>query len=234
MSELYEQALEAFRSGDNERARELSERLADRADSRERIDGLCMLARVALRDGDLDRVRALAGKAREEARALGDLDAERMPLHLQAAAARMAAETGEARRLYGESIELNRRLGKDFVAGELHNLAYVELHDGNLDRAKELFRQSLGLARDRGLQSLLPYLVIDSGVVAAEEGELERAARLLAASEAAFEASGTVLDPDDRVEFDRALEKARAGLEPSTFAAAWEEGRGLSVENALA
>ena len=234
MSELYEQALEAFRTGDNERARGLSERLAESGDPRARILGLCMLARVELRDGDLGRVGALAGEAREAARGLGDQEAERMPLHLQAAAARMAGETDEARRLYGESIELNRRLGKDFVAGELHNLAYVELHDGKLDRAKELFRQSLELAQEKGLDSLLPYLVVDAGVVAAEEGAFERAARLLAAADAAFEASGTVLDPDDHVEFERALEMTRAALHPSTFDAAWQQGRGLSVANALA
>src|SRR5438876_5010583 len=115
---LYDDAMTAFRAGDNERARELSEQLRASGDE---VRGLCMLARVALREGDAQRVKKLASEARRHAR---DDESERMPLHLQAAGARVAGETEEARRLYLESIELNERLGTDLVAAEYHNLAY--------------------------------------------------------------------------------------------------------------
>jgi tetratricopeptide (TPR) repeat protein len=144
---LYEQALAALRSGDDHRARERSEELLRGAqgvgDAEGEVGGLCMLARVALREGDVARMTQLATEARERARGLGDPATERMPLHLQAAAARVAGDLGRARRLYEESIDLNRSLGNPFVAAELHNLAYVELHDGNLPQAKELFAQAL-------------------------------------------------------------------------------------------
>jgi tetratricopeptide (TPR) repeat protein len=233
----YNEALAAFRTGDNSRARQLSEDLLRDArsagDGRAEIDGLCMLARVALREGDSARVGELAAEARERADELGDTTAKRMPLHLQAAAARVAGELEEARRLYEESIELNRSLGYDFVAAELHNLAYVELHDGRLERAKELFAQALEEARARGLDSLLPYLVVDRGVLAAEEGKAEAAVRLLSAAEAAFAARGEVIDPDDQAEFDRALEKAEGALDKSAFEAARAAGASLSVDQAL-
>lgn len=239
MSEgLYEQALAAFRSGDNDRARELSEALLrharDADDAQGEIDGLCMLARVALREGDPARVAQLAGDARERARELADPSAERMPLHLQAAAARVAGDLARARRLYGESIALNRSLGHQFVAAELHNLAYVELHDGKLARAKELFAQAVEEARATSYDSVLPYLVLDRGVVAAEEGNAEEAVRLLSAAEAAFAAQGNVIDPDDQAEFDRALEKAKAALDQPAFESARAAGALFSVEEALA
>jgi hypothetical protein len=54
------------------------------------------------------------------------------------------------------------------------------------------------------------------------------------AAAAAFEARGEKIDPDDQVEFDRALEKARTALESERFDALWAEGRVLSVGDALA
>ncbi len=172
---LYDEALAAFRRGDNEKTRELSEELRR---SGQEIHGLCMLARIALREGDAGEVKELASEARRLAQ---DKEEERMPLHLQAAAARIAGETDEARRLYLESIELNRRLDNEFVAAELHNLGYVELHAGDVARAKALFAEALAEARSRGYGALLPYLVLDRGVVAVEEGEARAGVKLLEA-----------------------------------------------------
>src|SRR5947209_4331081 len=106
----YEEALGAFRSGDNERARELSaEALAaaqSDGDQAGQVDALCMLARVALRGNDFVRVRELADEAR--ASAAGDRRLVRMPVHMQAVAARMSGNLAEARELYEDSIELNQ------------------------------------------------------------------------------------------------------------------------------
>jgi tetratricopeptide (TPR) repeat protein len=159
---LHDEVRAAFHRGDNERTRELAEELRR---SGHEIDGLCWLARAAGREGDAEVAKRLADEAREVARRQGDEEAERMPLHLQAFGARLSGDTDEARRLYLESIELNRRLGHDFVAAELHNLGYVELHAGNLARAKELFEEALGEARERSLERLVPYLVLDRGVI---------------------------------------------------------------------
>ena len=107
-----------------------------------------MMARVALRRGEYQRVAELAGEARDLARSGNERRLERIPLHMQAAAARMRGDLGPARELYLESIELNRQLGDDrMVAGEYRNLAYVELHDGHVARARDLFSSSAALAR---------------------------------------------------------------------------------------
>lgn len=219
----------SFRRGDNERTRELAEELRR---SGEEVAGLCWLARAAARDHDVDAVRRLAAEARELAREKGE-EAERMPLHLQAFGARLAGDTEEARRLYLESIELNRRLGSAFATTELHNLAYVELHAGDLARAKELFEQAIAEAKAEDDQDLLPYLVIDRGVVAIEEDDAETGAKLIAAGQAAFEAKGEVLDPDDDAEVQWALGKAQEQLDANAFRRAQDEGRRMSVEEAL-
>src|SRR3981081_3032222 len=108
---LYEEAVAAFRSGATGRAEDLALELLSQArddgDAGGQVDGLCMLARVALRRDDLEHASRLASEARALARRSGERSLERMPHHLQAAAVRMQGGYAEARVLYTESIDLN-------------------------------------------------------------------------------------------------------------------------------
>lgn len=204
---IYDDAIAAFRSGATGRAEELGLELLSQArdagDVSGQVDGLCMLARVALRRGDLVHVSALAGEARALASRAGERRLDRMPIHIQAVAVRMRGDYSEARLLYEESIVLNQQLGEErMVAIEHRNLAYVELHDGHLDRARELFAIAAELTRAGKYQALEPYLLLDAAVVAFEDGDRARAVQLAAAMQAAVFAAGQIPDPDDAAEHD--------------------------------
>jgi ATP/maltotriose-dependent transcriptional regulator MalT len=201
----YEDAIGAFRSGATGLAEALALGLLAQAredgDLAGQVDAMCMLARVALRRGDLDHVGALAAEARGVARRTGERRLERMPIHMQAVATRMRGAYSEARILYQESIELNVQLGEErMVAVEHRNLAYVELHDGHADRARELFLSAADEARALAYDALEPYLLLDAAVIAFESGESARAAELIAAMRAAVAGAGQIPDPDDAAE----------------------------------
>jgi ATP/maltotriose-dependent transcriptional regulator MalT len=198
-------ALAAFRSGATGRTEELALQLLTQArDDSElagQVDALCMLARVALRRGDLAHAVELASEARALARSAGEPRMERMPIHMQAAATRMRGAYSEARILYRESIELNVQLGeKRMVAVEHRNLAYVELHDGRPDRARDLFSTASEEARALNLSELEPFLLLDAAVIAFESGDTIRAAQLATSMREALAASGQIPDPDDAAE----------------------------------
>jgi tetratricopeptide (TPR) repeat protein len=212
---IYEDSLTAFRSGDTDLAEELAQELLGESSDdddedrsrRDRADALCMLARVALRRGELYKVTTLADEAwgvslgavdrREEAML------KRMPIHLMGAAARMRGDYAEARPFYLESIGLNRELGEErMVAAEHRNLAYVELHDGHLERARELFAVA---ARDGGLE---PYLLLDAAVLALEDGDAGKARELAGR----FAAAGLILDPDDAAELETLQSRLQENL----------------------
>jgi hypothetical protein len=126
-----------------------------------------------------------------------------MPIHLLAVGDRMRGHYSEARLLYEESIVLSRQLGEDrLVAAEHRNLAYVELHDGNVDRARELFATAAALVRAGPYEALEPYLLQDSAVVALEDGDRDRAVQLVLATQVAFATAGQIPDPDDAAEQD--------------------------------
>lgn len=201
----YEQTLAAFRRGENDEAARLAAR--DVAAAREAgdvqacVDGLCMMARVALREGKLEEVAGCAEEAEQLARAGEDLRWRRMPIHLRAVAARMAGRYDEGRELYRQSIALNDALGEAAMAAAEHrNLAYLEIRAGNQDQARELFAESVRRLRNVEAPTLAAYLVFDEATIAALDGDYETASARLAAAEALWDEQGVVPDPDDAAE----------------------------------
>ncbi len=201
----YEETLQAFRRGDNAEAARLAKldlRDATAAgDVEGEVGALCMLARVALRDGDVEVVAARAAEALRAARAARRRPLERMPLHLQSVAARMAGHLDEARELYLRSIELSEELGEARMAAAEHrNLAYVELRAGNESRARELLAECQRRLMSEDTSALAPYLTFDEATVAALDGDLETAAAKLGDADRQFTELGLVPDPDDAAE----------------------------------
>lgn len=235
---LYGAGMLAFKQGDQDASRARNQeslRIARAADDwPTQVLALVGLARVALREGDMAAVREHAESARTKARDMRDRQSETRPLHMLAAASRMEGDLGRARELYQESLELNRELGDErMVSVELLNLGYVEKSLGELGSAEDRFRESMELSRGRGDAAMIWELLVGLGTLAAALGDLERAASLLAAGQARFDAAGAVLDPDDQPEFDRALATARGGLAPQAFEAAWAAGLAMQEEEAV-
>lgn len=199
----YEDTLAAFRRGDNVETERLAK--ADLAEARENrdvraeVNAQCMLARVALRNGQLALVEHHATEGQQVADAQGDPALGRMPLHLRAASARMSGRYDDARRLYLESIDLNDALNEaGMSAAERRNLAYTEMHAGNIADALELFAEAR--RRAAGLASLVPYLTLDEAAVALLGSDDETARAKLRSAEDQFREQGVIPDPDDAFE----------------------------------
>jgi hypothetical protein len=60
-----------------------------------------------------------------------------------------------------------------------------------------------------------------------------RAARLFGATTALLDAMHAQLETVYRDEYERTLASVQAALDPATFAAAWEEGRAMSWQQAV-
>ena len=228
----------AFRQGDLAAAEqafvERYELIGLDGDRADRADACADLARVALRRGDFTAVRDWAERAYEAADGLDDPGAIRLPLHMRAAAARMEGNYGEARELYLRSIELNERLGNEVnIAGENHNLVYVELHSGNREEAERRFRTSSEWIFANENAYLRPYSFLDAGVLALHDGDEERACRLVACAQRIFEDTDSIPDPDDYVELENAVAQLKERL-GSRFEDVWAEGRALGLGEAEA
>jgi tetratricopeptide (TPR) repeat protein len=225
----------AFRQGDEEAAerafRERYELLEHSGAQREVVDALTDLSRIALRRGDFAGVREYAERAFAAAEGLDEQEALRLPLHMRAAAARMEGHLDEARALYLESRELNDGLGHDvMVAAEDHNLVHVALRSGDREEAERRFRSSSEWILGNDNAYLRPYTFLDAGMLALHDGDLERAGLLIASTQRNFEESGSIPDPDDRVELDEAVARLEQEL-GDRFEEVWTEGRALTPDD---
>jgi tetratricopeptide (TPR) repeat protein len=219
----------AFRQGDLEAAeRAFSERYDLASSPADVADACADQARVALRRGDFAGVRHWAERGYEAAEGLDDPGAIRLPLHMRAAAARMEGSYDEARELYLRSIDLNEQLGNAVnIAGENHNLVYVELHSGNREEAGRRFAVAGEWIFANDNAYMRPYVFLDSGVLALHDGDDERACRLVALADLIFRDTDSIPDPDDYVELENAIATLRERL-GERFDGVWTEGRALS------
>ncbi len=69
--------------------------------------------------------------------------------------------------------------------------------------------------------------------VAASQGQLEHATKLLGVAEALRKANSTPLWPDERAERDRIVTAARAQLGAVVFATAWAAWQALPLEQVI-
>jgi tetratricopeptide (TPR) repeat protein len=136
-----------------------------------------------------------------------------------------------ARSFYEESLALRRELGDTRgTAVSLSNLGLVALHEGDNQQAATYFKESLPLFQKLGsLKGIIDCLA----GLAGGKGQPEQAARLLGAVEAQREVFHTGLVYADRIEEERHVAAVRAQLDETIFAAAWAEGRTMTLEQAI-
>jgi tetratricopeptide (TPR) repeat protein len=117
-----------------------------------------------------------------------------------------------------------------YDASDLLSLGLALLRQGRWQEARAHLAESLALwlayAHAQGTAGCL----VGWAALAEQRGRLERAARLLGASEAVLETVDRSLGLPYQVEHDRVVPAVRAGLDEATFASAWAEGRAMAGE----
>jgi DNA-binding CsgD family transcriptional regulator len=156
-------------------------------------------------------------------------------LYLSGRLALSQGDVPSARSLAEQGMALSREVGERWSTGQLLSLlGQVAARQEDLATARALYEESVALARRSGrMLAMTSGLQELAGVVAAQ-GEPTWAARLWSAAETMREAMGAPIPPVERADYEHALAAARAQIGEKTFAAAWEEGRSMTLEQALA
>ncbi len=137
--------------------------------------------------------------------------------------------------LFEESLTLSRRLeSKHWIAAVLNNLGDVTLRREDYWTARVLYEESLARLRDAERTLDLAGSLESFARLAAATGGPGRAARLGGAGESLRERIGAPLPPSRRAEYEQSVTSARGQLEESAFTAAWNEGREMSLDLAVA
>src|SRR5262249_52548616 len=116
-------------------------------------------------------------------------------------------------------------------ATALKDLGQMACSQGDHALARRFFQESLPCCRELEDRDGMAQVLGGFGKVAAAREEPERAARLFAAADALFEGvhSRSVPARGER----RVVAQVRSALGEEAFAAAWAEGRAMSLEQAI-
>jgi non-specific serine/threonine protein kinase len=141
----------------------------------------------------------------------------------------------QATSLGEEALAMWRELGEQSgVAWMLHNLGYVAYAQEDFAQAGAYFKESLALWQDAGSPFGILMVLAGFAVLAISTSRLRHATRLFGATSTLLTAIGAKLYPMDQATCERQLAALRARLDAGAFAAAWEDGRTLSLEQAIA
>ena len=180
---------------------------------------------------DFEPATAECTAARDMFRELGDAEGIAWSLISLGAIARYQGEPERAAALLARSRALSERIGfREGLAWSLEQQGLLALDRGG-PAAADLLRHSLLIHRELHDRWRVTSVLGDLAALALAQGSAATAARLLAAAEAIREAIGTVIAPCERVLHDETLAGARAALGGDAFAAAWQQGTLVPVED---
>ncbi len=215
----------------NEEAAELFREVGD-------VCGLASALRgrgkAAILAGDYALARSLLEESLALSRREEDDWGTAMALHDLSRVALLVSDPVRARTASEGSLSRFEAVGdKKGIIVSLHHLGLAAAMAGEHEQARSQHERVLVLCGEVGDTRFLARSLAGLAGVARAQGQEERAARLLGAVAALLEDVSQPLRPAERTENEIAMAAARAALGEERFAVAWEEGRAMTMEEAV-
>ena len=145
-----------------------------------------------------------------------------------------AGDLARARELFSQHNEVARRMGsRRYLAHGLQWLAELAELEGDRGRASALTRHALVIFRELGGRFCLAEALGDAARLLAIRDDAA-AAILFGAAESARENVGVVLKDRGKQRLDASIARAKVRLGEREFADAWQRGREMDLERAVA
>jgi predicted ATPase/class 3 adenylate cyclase len=192
------------------------------------------LGHEKLREGDIGRAKALIDESLPIVREVGNRYTLAYVHHNLGRIAERQDDYERASALLEEALPLAQGVGdKDHVDDLQYDLANLSLRRGDNKRAARLHRESLISRRERGMKEELTDSLEGLGRVACAQEHYKKAALLFGAVEALRETLALHREPSDQVDYNGWVASTRGALGQKSFAAAWAEGRAMTLEQAI-
>ncbi len=203
---------------------------------------LTNLGAVLFEQADYAGARALHGESLAIRRELGDRPGIGLTLTDLGVVAGALGDHAAARSLIEEGLAIQREVDdRTGMAVSLTNLGRAAREQGDHASAGNSYRESLALRRDAGDRLGIALSLEGLAAVAAASGAGAReaggecAAELWGAAERLREEIGSPMLLSDRPRYEREVAAARAAHgDESAFESAWQAGRALTLEQAVA
>jgi predicted ATPase len=194
-----------------------------------------LLGHAALDEGDSAAARQLFGESRQRFHELGDEHYTLLATYNLAVAIEDLGDLERARALHEESLRHARtQSDKRIVAYSLDQLASYACDEGRLDDAFSMLAESLRIRRDLDDHVAIAENLARFARTLSVAGSATTAAGLLSSSEALREQIGSAAVPSVAKMNEGTLTAIRMQVDDTAFAEAWEEGRTLTIDEAVA
>jgi predicted ATPase/DNA-binding SARP family transcriptional activator len=196
---------------------------------------LNVLTTLAARAGDVDRARVHCEESVAISRAAGDERLEALALVMLSEGLLHGGMHSDSREVGERALALARSAGdEEVIALALARLGIAAVHEHRLADALEHLTAALGHAQSLGFPETAAWCCEGLALVAAENGDAGRGARLLGAGEALRRAGGGVVQPAEAAVRERTLATIRRALADDRLEAEIQSGRRLSLDEAVA
>ena len=146
-----------------------------------------------------------------------------------------AGQTDAAVAAFGVAIQRFSELGDErFVLAARSDMAHALREGGRLEEALALYHETIRGWVHLGHKGAVANQLENIAYVRVEQGDSDRAVRLLGAADAIREAAEASMAFDEEPEHAALLERLRAAMTPAAFEDAWTAGRALSQPDAVA
>ncbi len=227
-------AISSLATGDLDRARALAEEgfeLARRSgDAMTEAYARNTLGAVLAQAGQLDDATRLLAESVAMARRLGNVRSIAMWSRMLGNVALARGDREQARLCFEESLAVGQTLADPWATSRaLSRLALMAADAGDEEQARRLAVKSIEIEKDAGswIGQLLNLEVF--AALAAAAGRPRRAARLYGCASVIRASAGSQDWPDRNPD----LSDLRRALGEDAFAEAWEQGRGMTLDEAL-
>ncbi len=183
---------------------------------------------------DFKRAEADSERGRRLLRQSGDEWGATMGLLGTAMIARFRGDFATARKQFAEIEPTFRDLGDQHRMNMLKSeLAHMDRVEGHWEQAEQKYRQTLPEWQRLGHRAAVAHQLECFALISRHKGQLDRAARLYGAAETLRDRIGIPMTEYERPEYEAAVAELRSQMDEAGFSAAWAEGRGLSMDQAI-
>jgi non-specific serine/threonine protein kinase len=194
-----------------------------------------LLGIIAAQQEDYDLAGHWYEQSLEISRRVGDKRNMATALNNVGRVALLRGDPRRGRALMAEGLAIARELGDRVTVADLtHALGRLAQESGEDAAALRLYEESLSMHRELDARQEVADVLASLASLALQRGGARRAARLAGAADAIRETAATALPSLEQDELERKLDSARQTLGGVQVERAREEGRAMSLDQAIA
>ncbi len=197
---------------------------------------LGMMAQLAvIKDGDFKAAQAYEEEGLLATTEVGNTWASSMIIFGTARGAMFRGDYAPARERFRKSLPFFEEMKDEHRVNMVHSeFAHIDRYEGRYAESHAGYRKTILIWQKLGHRAAVAHQLECFGFLAITQSNFTHAARLYGAAEALRAKINISMNPTEKVEYQKEVEKVTAGINnEKLFDSAWADGRSMTMEQAI-